>query len=110
MPHPCSDYMPFSFTQEFVMILVAPASCVREVFSMLRWLSAAFALALFFSPLTSAQDKAGPVQISWHGQSFFTVKSTKGTVIVIDPHQIPEYGRLQGLKADAVLMSHLHND
>lgn len=68
-------------------------------------------------PISTAQDKdkekdnpVGPVQISWHGQSFFEIKSSKGTVIVTDPHLIPEYGRVTGLKADVVLISHLHND
>jgi len=66
--------------------------------------------ALLLPPTSPAGDKPGPVQISWHGQSFFTIKSSKGTVIVTDPHQIVQYGRLMGLKADIVTMSHLHND
>jgi L-ascorbate metabolism protein UlaG (beta-lactamase superfamily) len=53
----------------------------------------------------------GKVSLSWHGQSFFLIKSSKGTTLAIDPHNIPEYGRIiGGLKADAVLFSHLHND
>lgn len=56
-----------------------------------------------------AQDKKSPT-IAWHGQSFFTITTGKGTRVAIDPHQIPEYGRLQGLKVDIVLMSHLHSD
>jgi L-ascorbate metabolism protein UlaG (beta-lactamase superfamily) len=51
-----------------------------------------------------------PIQITWHGQSFFEIKSSKGTNIVIDPHMITAYGRLQGVKADIVLISHNHND
>lgn len=51
-----------------------------------------------------------PIQITWHGHSFFEVKSSKGTNIVLDPHMIPAYGRPLGIKADAVLMSHNHND
>lgn len=51
-----------------------------------------------------------PIQITWHGHSFFEVKSSKGTNIVLDPHLIPAYGRPVGIKADAVLMSHNHND
>ncbi len=51
-----------------------------------------------------------PIQITWHGQSFFEIRSSKGTNIVIDPHMIPAYGRLLGVKADIVLVSHNHND
>jgi L-ascorbate metabolism protein UlaG (beta-lactamase superfamily) len=85
---------------------------------MLRFsVAAATVLAVgLASPLTSG-EKAGekpaaqqPLQISWHGQSFFTIKTGKGTCIAIDPHNIPEYGRQIGLKADIILMSHNHND
>lgn len=48
--------------------------------------------------------------VSWHGQSFFTIKSSKGTIVAIDPHMIPAFGRPEGIKADIVLMSHLHDD
>jgi len=68
------------------------------------------ALALGVTLNASGQGAKGQVQITWHGQSFFEVKSTKGTNIVLDPHNIAEYGRVLGVKADAVLMSHLHND
>ena len=51
-----------------------------------------------------------PITVSWHGQSFFIVKSSKGTRIAFDPHQIPEYGRTLGLKADLVVISHNHDD
>src|SRR5581483_7566879 len=51
-----------------------------------------------------------PITVAWHGQSFFTITSSKGTRVAIDPHQIPEYGRTLGLKADLVLISHNHND
>jgi L-ascorbate metabolism protein UlaG (beta-lactamase superfamily) len=51
-----------------------------------------------------------PIQITWHGHSFFEIKSSKGTNLVIDPHMIPAYGRVIGLKADIVLMSHNHDD
>jgi L-ascorbate metabolism protein UlaG (beta-lactamase superfamily) len=70
--------------------------------------SAVVAMSL---PLTApGQAAKGQVQITWHGQSFFEVKSSKGTNIVVDPHNISEYGRVLGVKADAVLMSHNHND
>lgn len=65
---------------------------------------------LSWSSAPAQEKKDAPVQITWHGQSFFTIKSSKGTTIAIDPHQITEYGRVMGLKADAILMSHLHND
>ena len=69
-------------------------------------------LLLFVSPFVlSAQDKSwAPIRITWHGQSFFEITSSKGTSIVTDPHNIPEYGRLKGVKADAVVISHNHND
>jgi L-ascorbate metabolism protein UlaG (beta-lactamase superfamily) len=54
--------------------------------------------------------KPGKPTISWHGQSFFVIKSSKGTVLAIDPHDIMEYGRVEKLRADCVLFSHLHND
>jgi len=71
---------------------------------------AATVLALGVTLTASGQADKGQVQITWHGQSFFEVKSTKGTNIVLDPHNISEYGRVLGVKADAVLMSHNHNE
>jgi L-ascorbate metabolism protein UlaG (beta-lactamase superfamily) len=66
---------------------------------------------LFVVSLPAQQAaKGGKTQISWYGQSFFIITSSKGTKVAIDPHAIPEYGRVLGLKADAVLFSHLHND
>ncbi len=64
------------------------------------------------APAGLSQDKqpAKPVQITWHGQSFFEIRSSQGTNIVIDPHAIEAYGRVQGVKADIVLVSHFHND
>lgn len=68
-------------------------------------------LGLLASPFAYCQDKDWkPIQITWHGHSFFEVKSSKGTNIVLDPHLIPIYGRVLGIKASAVLMSHNHND
>ncbi len=60
----------------------------------------------------SGDDKteSKPIQITFHGHSFFEVKSSKGTNIVLDPHLILAYGRPLGIKADAILMSHNHND
>ncbi len=68
---------------------------------------------LLTGPLTWSGEKPAdwkPITISWHGQSFFIVKSSKGTRLAFDPHLIPEYGRTLGLKADIVLISHNHND
>jgi L-ascorbate metabolism protein UlaG (beta-lactamase superfamily) len=67
-------------------------------------------LALGATLTASGQPGKGTVQITWHGQSFFEVKSSKGTNIVLDPHNISEYGRVLGVKADAILMSHNHTD
>src|SRR5262245_56791751 len=67
-------------------------------------------LALGTTLPAAGQAVKGQVQITWHGQSFFEVKSSKGTNIVLDPHNISEYGRVLGVKADAVLISHTHND
>jgi L-ascorbate metabolism protein UlaG (beta-lactamase superfamily) len=74
-----------------------------------------FALALLTAMALAVPGHSGdkewkPIQVTWHGQSFFEIKSSKGTNIVIDPHMIPVYGRLQGVKADIVLISHNHND
>jgi L-ascorbate metabolism protein UlaG (beta-lactamase superfamily) len=80
-----------------------------------RTCAAALALAIGWSAVSPAwpqgKTKDIPtVQISWHGQSFFQIKSSKGTNIVIDPHAIEQYGRLLGIKANIVLATHFHND
>jgi L-ascorbate metabolism protein UlaG (beta-lactamase superfamily) len=79
---------------------------------MLRFLFPLLAacVALGIALPVSGQAEKGQVQITWHGQSFFEVKSSKGTNIVLDPHSILEYGRIPGVKADVVLISHNHND
>lgn len=82
---------------------------------MLRFLPVAVVAALGLIaavPVHSQKkDKDAPtVHISWHGQSFFQIKSSKGTNLVIDPHQIDVYGRYTVAKADAVLCSHFHDD
>ena len=66
--------------------------------------------SILFLDRAPAQEKVGMPTVAWHGQSFFMVKSSKGTALAIDPHLIPAYGRPEGLKADAVVMSHLHSD
>ncbi|MBX9681530.1 MAG: MBL fold metallo-hydrolase [Gemmataceae bacterium] len=76
-----------------------------------RW---SFVLVAVFAlfPFASAQEKGTtvPLVVTWHGQSFFTVKSPKGTTIAFDPHFVTAYGRPEGLKADAVTISHNHTD
>lgn len=66
---------------------------------------------LLFTSFAMAQEKEKEknLQIRWFGQSFFQVTSTDGIRIVFDPHAMTEYGRPL-VKADLVLMSHLHND
>jgi L-ascorbate metabolism protein UlaG (beta-lactamase superfamily) len=52
---------------------------------------------------------AKKISIKWHGQSFFEITSSAGTVIAIDPHNIDGYGRRE-VKPNAVLVSHFHID
>jgi L-ascorbate metabolism protein UlaG (beta-lactamase superfamily) len=66
--------------------------------------------AIIVSPAIPGEKTWKPIQITWHGQSFFEIKSSKGTNIVIDPHAILAYGRIQGVRADAILVSHNHTD
>jgi L-ascorbate metabolism protein UlaG (beta-lactamase superfamily) len=65
----------------------------------------AVAAVVVLGPVAAAKD----VTIKWHGQSFFEIKSSAGTNIVIDPHNLEAYGRRQ-VKADVVLISHFHID
>jgi L-ascorbate metabolism protein UlaG (beta-lactamase superfamily) len=71
-----------------------------------------FLLLPFLAAPLSAGEKAAAngLEIRWHGQSFYTIKTSAGTRIAIDPHSIPEYGRLMGMKADIILVSHNHTD
>jgi L-ascorbate metabolism protein UlaG (beta-lactamase superfamily) len=69
---------------------------------------AALAVLLAASVSASADDKP-PVKIIWHGQSFFEVISSKGTRVILDPHAIESYGRIE-VQGDLILMSHLHSD
>jgi L-ascorbate metabolism protein UlaG (beta-lactamase superfamily) len=47
--------------------------------------------------------------IRWHGQSFFTVMTSRGIRIAFDPHAIAHFGR-EPQRTDFVLISHPHND
>ncbi len=74
---------------------------------MTRMLAALAAGLVLTAPPAAAQP--GKVEIRWHGQSFFELKTSKGTRVVFDPHAIEAYGR-KTVEADLVLMSHNHND
>ncbi len=62
---------------------------------------------LLLPGITQAESK--PLTLRWHGQSFFDLETSQGTRIAFDPHAIEAYGRIV-VKADLVLVSHLHND
>jgi L-ascorbate metabolism protein UlaG (beta-lactamase superfamily) len=69
----------------------------------------ALAFGFLLAGTTSAADTSAKVTIRFYGQSFFEIRSSKGTRIVIDPHFIEEYGR-KDVSADVILISHEHND
>jgi L-ascorbate metabolism protein UlaG (beta-lactamase superfamily) len=75
---------------------------------MTRYLAAVSA-GLLLAGVVGAADPPRKLEIRWHGQSFFEIKSSKGTRIVLDPHAIEAYGRIT-VDADLVLLSHLHTD
>jgi L-ascorbate metabolism protein UlaG (beta-lactamase superfamily) len=66
---------------------------------------------LVVAVLTALPRAAGAKELTlrWHGQSFFELETSQGTRIAFDPHAIEGYGR-KSIKADLVLVSHLHND
>jgi L-ascorbate metabolism protein UlaG (beta-lactamase superfamily) len=73
---------------------------------MRRFLLPLPALLLWAVPAPAAE-----VKIAWWGQSFFEIVTPKGTRIVTDPHMLEEYHITpKSMKADLVLMSHLHVD
>jgi len=113
MPNDESARAPLRVRRVAAKRVRAKQQAIEETIAMWRFLSIGILLLTVGTVPSAFQDQKKPpepVQISWHGQSFFTIKSSKGVVVVTDPHQITEYGRLQGLKADIVLMSHSHND
>ncbi len=88
---------------------------------MRRWAIASLivlGLALSFSTGTTGEKEKpeAPITISYHGQSFFILTTSKGKRIAFDPHFIKQYGKTDdertepGLKADIALISHNHND
>lgn len=69
-------------------------------------------LPMLCLPMILAAATAAPgddVRITWHGQSFFEVVSSKGTRVVFDPHGIENFGKTT-VNADLVLLSHPHTD
>ncbi|MBY0230762.1 MAG: MBL fold metallo-hydrolase [Gemmataceae bacterium] len=59
--------------------------------------------------LLTASASAGEIKIAWWGQSMFEIVTPAGKRLVLDPHNLDAY-RVRPMKADLVLMSHLHND
>jgi L-ascorbate metabolism protein UlaG (beta-lactamase superfamily) len=68
----------------------------------------ALTIGLFLVGSSFAAD-AKKIVLRWHGQSMFTLETSQGTKVVLDPHAIEAYGR-NVLKADLILVSHFHND
>jgi len=66
---------------------------------------------LVSSPLAAqpAAKEGGKLSIRWHGQSFYEIRTSAGTRIVIDPHAIEAYGP-KLVKADLILFTHPHSD
>ncbi|MBI1916182.1 MAG: MBL fold metallo-hydrolase [Planctomycetes bacterium] len=68
-----------------------------------------YLLALSACVALAVPAAAKEVLIKWHGQSFFEIKTSAGTVLAIDPHDLEAYGKRQ-VKADVVLVTHFHID
>ena len=69
-----------------------------------------FILTLVAILAISAGASAGEIKIAWYGQSMFLIVTPKGTRIVLDPHNLESYRQVTPIKADLILMSHLHTD
>ena len=65
--------------------------------------------ALLLSILLVGSATAGEIKLAWWGQSMFEIVTPKGKRLVLDPQNLDAY-RVRPMKADLVLMSHLHND
>ncbi len=74
---------------------------------MIRFLTPVLAV-LALTAAAPAQD-AKQLSIRWQGQSFFEIRSSAGTRIVIDPHGIENFGP-KSVDADLVLTTHFHTD
>jgi L-ascorbate metabolism protein UlaG (beta-lactamase superfamily) len=80
-----------------------------ESFPMLRYILAASAAVLLVIPAAAQEKKQ--LSIRWHGQAFFEIHTSSGTIIVTDPHAIETpFGERNVKKADLITVSHLHND
>lgn len=82
---------------------------------MRRWAFAfffIFGFAIFGVSSGRPQEKTGaPIDIEYHGQSFYILTTSTGTRIAFDPHTIPAYDRREVLpKVDVICISHNHND
>jgi L-ascorbate metabolism protein UlaG (beta-lactamase superfamily) len=75
---------------------------------MLRTSFALFAALLFVFPAPAQEKKQ--LSIRWHGQAFFEIHTSAGTIIVTDPHAIEAFRERNVKKADLITISHLHND
>lgn len=74
---------------------------------MLRCLLAVAVAAATLSP--AAAQPAKPFKVRWFGQSYFQIETPGGKKVVIDPHQIPAFGR-PVVAADVILVTHNHDD
>jgi L-ascorbate metabolism protein UlaG (beta-lactamase superfamily) len=74
-------------------------------------LQSAFALALLCLCASARVARSDEATLTWHGQACFVLQSTKGTRVLMDP--IPGsigYPLPAPIKADAVTISHEHQD
>jgi L-ascorbate metabolism protein UlaG (beta-lactamase superfamily) len=81
----------------------------RPEFNIMKRFLSVVCLVLFLAAGAFAADEK-KMTITWHGQSFFEIKTSAGTRIVLDPHAIEAYGRISGVKADLIISSHQHTD
>lgn len=72
------------------------------------FLSFVVVFAFLSSPV---RVEAKNLAIQWHHHSMFEIRSSEGTIVVIDPHVIEVYYRdLKPTEAHAVLITHPHTD
>lgn len=77
-----------------------------------RILVSALALLVCLVAPGASQEKKekNPIKVTYHGQSFYTIRSSDGTIVAFDPHAMPDYGRISGVRADIICVSHEHNE
>jgi len=68
------------------------------------------AFLLATAPAVPGDNDWKPIKVSWYGNSFFVIESSKGYRVCLDPHLIAEYGRPMGVSADLALYTHNHDD